>query len=251
MGNVGLRYLWQDQLRLAAELYPDGTIRKQFIYAEGVNSPEYMIFEGRKYFFVKDHRGSILQVVDVATGEVKQQMKYSEFGEVLQDTNPGFQPFGFAGGLYDHETRLVRFGARDYDGNIGRWLSKDPIGFKGGDTNLFGYVLNDPVNNKDQQGTGPILGIICAAADVAYNMGVGYAEYSSYMDQAAIYDQSARDMEMQMANNPCLDLRNQIAMTNVKKAEALALASKALLEAVGKSAGISLICSGIAALPGM
>ncbi|EYF08357.1 hypothetical protein [Chondromyces apiculatus] len=42
------------------------------------------------------------------------------FGRVLLDTSPGFQPFGFAGGLYDPETDLVRFGARDDDADIGR-----------------------------------------------------------------------------------------------------------------------------------
>lgn len=47
------------------------------------------------------------------------------FGRVLADTNPGFQPFGFAGGLYDWDTKLVRFGARDYDSGIGRWVAKD------------------------------------------------------------------------------------------------------------------------------
>ena len=41
-------------------------------------------------------------------------MDYDAFGRVLADTAPGFQPFGFAGGLYDHDTGLVRFGARDY-----------------------------------------------------------------------------------------------------------------------------------------
>lgn len=100
------------------------------------------------------NRGSILQVVDSSTGEVMQKMKYSEFGEVILDTNPGFQPFGFAGGLYDYETKLVRFGARDYDGSTGRWLSKDPIRFDGGDTNLYGYVLNDPVNFVDLKSHG-------------------------------------------------------------------------------------------------
>jgi len=40
-------------------------------------------------------------------------MIYAPFGRVLEDSNPGFQPFGFAGGLYDHQTGLVRFGARD------------------------------------------------------------------------------------------------------------------------------------------
>ncbi len=111
-----------------------------------------MFYNAKKYLFVKDHRGSILQVVEASTGEVMQKMKYSEFGEVLLDTNPGFQPFGFAGGLYDYETKLVRFGARDYDGSTGRWLSKDPIRFKGKDSNLYGYVHNDPINLKDPTG---------------------------------------------------------------------------------------------------
>ncbi|MDH5679538.1 MAG: RHS repeat-associated core domain-containing protein, partial [Nitrospinota bacterium] len=46
---------------------------------------------------------------------------------MVSDTNPGFQPFGFAGGLYDQHTKLTRFGARDYDAHAGRWTSKDPI----------------------------------------------------------------------------------------------------------------------------
>jgi len=51
--------------------------------------------------------------------------------------------------LYDADTGLVRFGARDYDPAIGRWTAKDPIDFAGGDLNLFGYVKNDPVNLVD------------------------------------------------------------------------------------------------------
>lgn len=39
-----------------------------------------------------------------------------------------------------------------YDASIGRWLTKDPIGFGGGDTNLYGYVLNDPINSIDIDG---------------------------------------------------------------------------------------------------
>ena len=40
-----------------------------------------------------------------------------------------------------------------YDPETGRWTSKDPIGFDGGDTNLYGYVMNDPVNLVDPHGT--------------------------------------------------------------------------------------------------
>ena len=63
-----------------------------------------------------------------------------------------FIPFGFAGGLYDHDTGLVRFGARDYDAQVGRWIAKDPIGFDGGQTNFYVYVNNDPVNGIDPEG---------------------------------------------------------------------------------------------------
>ncbi len=70
----------------------------------------------------------------------------------MADTDPGFQPFGFAGGVYDADTKLVRFGARDYDSRSGRWAAKDPIRLRGGDANLYGYVLNDPVNGNDPLG---------------------------------------------------------------------------------------------------
>ncbi|MDR1530353.1 MAG: RHS repeat-associated core domain-containing protein, partial [Burkholderiales bacterium] len=62
---------------------------------------------------------------------------------------------GFAGGLYDSKTKLTRFGARDYDAETGRWTAKDPILFEAGDTNLYGYALNNPVNFIDRNGASP------------------------------------------------------------------------------------------------
>jgi RHS repeat-associated protein len=80
-------------------------------------------------------------------------VEYDTFGNVLLDSNPSLKvPFGFAGGLYDQHTKLTRFGYRDYDAETGRWTAKDPIGFAGGDTNLYGYVLGDPVNFIDENG---------------------------------------------------------------------------------------------------
>jgi len=96
--------------------------------------------------------GSPKLVVDISDGSVAQKMDYDAFGNIIEDSNSGFQPFGFAGGIYDLDTKLTRFGARDYDTQIGRWTAKDPILFAGGDTNLFGYVVNDPVNWIDITG---------------------------------------------------------------------------------------------------
>jgi hypothetical protein len=47
---------------------------------------------------------------------------------------------------------LVRFGSRDYDPNVGRWTSKDPLKFQGGQINVYIYANNDPVNMIDLDG---------------------------------------------------------------------------------------------------
>lgn len=91
-------------------------------------------------------------MINTATGAIVQRMDYDEFGIVILDTTIGFQPFGFAGGLYDADTGLVRFGARDYDPVIGRWTVKDPIRFGSLDANFFTYVQNDPINFIDPSG---------------------------------------------------------------------------------------------------
>jgi RHS repeat-associated protein len=107
---------------------------------------------------LSDERGSVRLVIKVADGTVAQQLDYDEFGRVLTDTNPGFQPFGFAGGLYDPDTGLVRFGLRDFDPVVGQWLTRDPLLFRGGSLSLYAYVNNDPINWIDPLGTGPWAG---------------------------------------------------------------------------------------------
>ena len=110
-----------------------------------------MIKGGVEYKIISDHLGSVRLVVNSSNGNIVQRMDYDTWGKVLSDTNPGFQPFGFAGGIYDQDTGLVKFGARDYDPETGRWISKDPIKFDGG-INLYAYADNDPVNKIDPNG---------------------------------------------------------------------------------------------------
>ncbi|MBI4454589.1 MAG: SMP-30/gluconolactonase/LRE family protein [Acidobacteria bacterium] len=142
-------FLYQNGLNPIAELNGNNAVKARFVYASRSNVPDYMMKAGVNYRIISDHLGSPRIVIQAATGEIVQRLDYDEFGSVLMDTNPGFQPFGFAGGLYDRHTGLIRFGARDYDPETGRWTAKDPIGFGGGDTNLYGYVLGDPINSLD------------------------------------------------------------------------------------------------------
>ena len=62
------------------------------------------------------------------------------------------QPFTFTGREYDPESGLYYYRARYYDASTGRFISKDPIGFEGGDTNLYAYAGNNPVNFVDPTG---------------------------------------------------------------------------------------------------
>lgn len=55
----------------------------------------------------------------------------------------------------DRDTGLIRFGARDYDPTVGRWVNKDPLLCGGLQENLYCYVNNDPVNEIDMSGAFP------------------------------------------------------------------------------------------------
>jgi RHS repeat-associated protein len=150
-GTLVQGFLYQNQLNPVAELNGAGTVVARFVYASKGNVPDLMIKGGVTYRIISDQLGSPRLVLKASNDSVVQRLNYDEFGNVLLNSNPGFQPFGFAGGLYDGHTSLVRFGARDYDSWSGRWTAKDPIGFGGG-LNHYGYAENDPVNSIDENG---------------------------------------------------------------------------------------------------
>jgi RHS repeat-associated protein len=151
-GTLVKGWLYGDQLRIVAELDGTGAVVSQFVYGTHANVPDYMLRGGNTYRIITDHVGSPRFLIEAGTAAAIEHIDYDEFGNVLSDNNHGFQPFGFAGGLYDPDTRLVRFGARDYDPQSGRWTTKDPVGFGGNDTNLYGYTSNDPINLNDPNG---------------------------------------------------------------------------------------------------
>jgi len=151
-GTATNYFIYNGQYQIVGELNSLGGVETKYIYVSQGNSPDYMVRSGVTYKFIKNHLGSIRLVVNTSTGATVQRIDYDTYGKVVADTNPGLQPFGFAGGLYDYQTGLVRFGARDYDAETGRWTSKDPILFGGRQTNLYGYSFMDPINFIDPSG---------------------------------------------------------------------------------------------------
>ncbi|MFD2611240.1 fibronectin type III domain-containing protein [Paenibacillus gansuensis] len=115
---------------------------------------------GIRYETVTDQAGTPVQVLD-ADGKLVKEMKYDSFGVQLSDTNPSFKlDIGFAGGIADEDTKLVRFGSRDYDPVSARWTARDPIYFDSGQANLYAYVNNNPIVVRDPCGQGCVGGSI-------------------------------------------------------------------------------------------
>jgi RHS repeat-associated protein len=151
-GSVTQKWLYSSDLRIIAELDSVNNITSRFVYTTSENVPEYFAKSDTIYRIITDQVGSVRFVIKISTGEVIQRMEYDEYGQVLFDSNPGFQPFGFAGGLYDLHTKLVRFGARDYEAKSGRWTCKDPLLFKSEESDLYAYCSNNPINIIDPRG---------------------------------------------------------------------------------------------------
>jgi RHS repeat-associated protein len=151
-GTLQRKWLYEDQLEPVAELDGADSLLVRFVYGTRAHAPDYLVKGGATYRIVSDQLGSVRLVVNVSDGTIVQRMDYDGYGRVVLDTNPGFQPFGYAGGLWDAGTGLVRFGARDYMPAVGRWTTKDPAGFAGDDPNMYGYVRNVPTSFVDPTG---------------------------------------------------------------------------------------------------
>ena len=207
-------------------------VAAQFVFGSKPNVPDYYTNSSGTFRIVSDHLGSPRLVVNTASGltttsAVIEEIDYDEFGNVTTDTSPGLTPFGFAGGLYDKDTGLVRFGARDYDASVGRWTSKDPIRFDGG-MNLYGYVVNDPINALDRRGTDgeaipwppswawpallPLIAPVAGPAAIC----LGFAALLSSDNPTASDDADGCDASWRAAYERCADLLTKRDRNSIK-----------------------------------
>ena len=148
-GQLAQRYLWKDLITLATVEDAEGT--SKFHYNEHGRCMG-MERKGQVSLFATDQLGSIFSVAD-SSGSSVQEILYDSFGGKIQDSNPEHDlVLGFGGGLYDSDTGLIHFGYREYDPVIGRFISPDPLGHGGGDIDLYGYCLDDPINFGDRTG---------------------------------------------------------------------------------------------------
>ena len=155
-GVLTKQWLYRDQLKPVAELDGAGNLVSEFIFGTKANVPDLVIRGGVTYRIVSDQMGSPVLAINTAnSSDVPFQATYSAWGEqTLVSGTDDWMPFGFAGGHFDPDAKLTRFGTRDYGAAIGRWTRKDGFRFRP-ETNVYVYSWNDPVNALDSNGLAP------------------------------------------------------------------------------------------------
>ena len=114
----------------------------------GIDNKLKMVSNGNAKYFLQDHLGSTVGLTD-SSGAVVSSASYDSFGNSTNNLTTRYQ---YTGREKDEFTGLTYYRARWYDANLGRFISEDPIGFDGGDVNLFGYVENSPIKYIDSLG---------------------------------------------------------------------------------------------------
>jgi len=104
-----------------------------------------------------DNQGSVRDVAqyDAATNttSVVNHIKYDSFGNITAESDPSVDfLYSYTGRVFDADAGLFYYRARWYDASVGKFISEDPLGFAGGDTNLSRYVGNSPINYTDPSG---------------------------------------------------------------------------------------------------
>ncbi len=102
-------------------------------------------------WYLTDRLGSVRDLMD-GSQAVRDHLDYGGFGVVTESVASFGDRYKFTGREYDPDAGLQYNRARFYDQRPGRWISEDPIGFGGNDSNLSRYVGNEPSDAKDPSG---------------------------------------------------------------------------------------------------
>jgi len=148
--------------------------------------------------YLTDILGSAVALSD-SGGAIGTTYSYEPFGKVTPGGAPRTNPFQFTGRENDG-TGLYYYRARYYSPGLQRFIAQDPIGFLGGDANLYGYVRNNPIIRRDETGEGPLAGVAVGTACAAYTI---YGHYSNLTELNKL------SREIQQASQQMQDLRQQ------------------------------------------
>jgi RHS repeat-associated protein len=113
------------------------------------------------YFYQNDHLGTPQKLMST-TGAIVWDARYEAFGQatpipLLPGVQPINNPLRFAGQYHDPETGWHYNWHRYYSPELGRYVTRDPIGLEGG-LNIYGYVGGNPEGFVDPEGLAAVCG---------------------------------------------------------------------------------------------
>jgi RHS repeat-associated protein len=132
----------------------DGTTVRNIV--SGLHIDEYLSHastSGESRFALVDALGSTIALVD-GSGTIVTEYAYEPFGATTSTGAPSENRAQYTGREND-DTQVYFYRARYYHPKFQRFVSEDPIGFAGGDVNLYTYVRNSPVERTDPLGLSP------------------------------------------------------------------------------------------------
>ena len=136
---------------VAAEYAEDGSLVARYVHGLGLVAR--IGSTGDKAYYGFDGTGHTRQMTD-ETGSVINRYDYTPFGILLQADESIPNPFQYVGrfGVMAEGNGLNFMRARYYSADVGRFVTEDPIGLKGG-INLYQYTSNNSINYIDPYGT--------------------------------------------------------------------------------------------------
>jgi RHS repeat-associated protein len=127
-----------------------GGVVARYTLTQNIDEPLAELRSGTTSYYEADGLGSITSLTSSA-GAVANTYTYDSFGNLTASTGTLSNPFRYTAREFDVETNLYFNRARYYDPFTGRFLSEDPITFRGG-VNFYSYVGGDPVDLVDPGG---------------------------------------------------------------------------------------------------
>jgi RHS repeat-associated protein len=154
-GTVTVRHAY-DGSNIWADVTTTNTLLARYVYGDGTDQvwaravPAGQPNSGVGWYLT-DRQGSVRDIMD-SSSVIQDHIDYDGYGDATHTMISVADREGYAGGQTDLNTGLVQERNRWYEPPSGRWMSEDPIGFGGGDTNLGRYVGNGPTNAVDPSG---------------------------------------------------------------------------------------------------
>jgi RHS repeat-associated protein len=149
-GPLGTTNYLYNGLSVIEEVDGSGNVLVRYTQGKRVDEPLAELRQSTTSYYDQDGLGSVTSLSN-SSGALANTYTYDSFGKLVASTGALTNPFQYAGREFDQETGIYYNRARYLDQNAGRFVSADPIRFRGG-TNFYAYTRNNPVLLTDAFG---------------------------------------------------------------------------------------------------